>query len=82
MVTCRKFVEFLVEYMDGVLPEPQRDEFDAHLAQCVACVAYMKSYAETIKLGKAAFKDLDAAVPGEVPEDLVTAVLKARRIRT
>jgi len=81
MVTCRTFVEFLMDYMSGELPEPQRDEFDGHLAQCVACVAYMKTYAETIELGKAAFKDPDAAVPEEVPEDLVKAVLKARRIR-
>ena len=81
MVTCRKFVEFLLDYTSGALPASQRDEFDAHLAQCVACVAYMKTYAATIELGKAAFRDPDAAVPDEVPEDLVTAVLEARRIR-
>jgi hypothetical protein len=41
----------------------------------------MKTYAGTIELEKDAFKDSDAAVPDEVPEDLVNAVLKARRIR-
>ena len=79
MVTCRTFVEFLVEYMSGELPEPQRDEFDGHLAACVACVAYMKTYAKTVELGKAAFQNLDAAVPDDVPEDLVKAVLASRR---
>jgi anti-sigma factor RsiW len=78
MVTCRTFVEFLMDYMSGELPDSQRDEFDGHLAACVACVAYMKSYEETIELGKAAFKDPDAPVPADVPEDLVKAILAAR----
>jgi anti-sigma factor RsiW len=81
MVTCRTFVEFLMDYLDGGLSASQRDEFDAHLAACTACVAYMNNYAETIELGKAAFKDPDAAVPSEVPEDLVRAVVAARRAR-
>jgi anti-sigma factor RsiW len=78
MVTCRTFVEFLSDYLSGGLPDKQRDEFDGHLAACVACVAYMKTYAETIELGKAAFKDPDAEVPKDVPEDLVKAILAAR----
>ena len=81
MITCRTLVEFLMDYMSGELPEPQRDEFDEHLAACVACVAYMKSYADTIKLGKAAFENPDAVVPDDVPEDLVKAILDARRAR-
>ena len=79
MITCRTFVEFLMDYLSGGLPEAQRDEFDGHLAACVACVAYMKTYSETITLGKAAFKDPEAPVPAEVPEDLVKAILSARR---
>jgi anti-sigma factor RsiW len=82
MITCRTFVEFLMDYMSGELPEPQRDQFDEHLAACVACVAYMKTYENTVKLGKAAFADPDAAVPDDVPEDLVKAVLQARRTGT
>lgn len=78
MVTCQTFVEFLMDYLSGGLPESQRNEFDEHLAACVACVAYMKTYTETIELGKAAFKDPDAPVPADVPEDLVKAILAAR----
>ena len=81
MITCRTFVEFLMDYMSGELPEAQRDEFDGHLAACVACVAYMKTYSDTVKLGKAAFENPDAAVPDDVPEDLVKAILEARRAR-
>jgi anti-sigma factor RsiW len=79
MITCRTFVEFLMDYLSGELPEHQRDDFDRHLADCVACVAYMNTYRETIALGKAAFRDPDAAVPGDVPEDLIKAILEVRR---
>ena len=82
MVTCRTFVEFLMDYLSGGLPDSQRDEFDAHVAACVACVAYMKTYKETVELGKAAFQDPDSEVPTEVPEDLIKAVLAARRANT
>ena len=78
MITCRTFVEFLMDYMSGELPEPQKDEFDAHVSACVACVAYMKTYGETVTLGKAAFANPDAPLPDDVPEDLLKAILKAR----
>ena len=78
MITCREFVEFLMDYLSGELPEDRRSTFDLHLAMCSACVAYMKSYQETVKLGKAVFADLDEQLPAEVPEDLVRAILAAR----
>jgi anti-sigma factor RsiW len=52
--------------------------FDAHLAGCADCVAYVKTYAATIRLGKAAFVEPDAPVPADVPEALVRAILAAR----
>ncbi len=82
MVSCRTFVEFLMEYLSGGLPPAERDEFDEHLSACVACVAYMKTYSDTIALGKAAFEDLDADVPEGVPEDLVKAIVAARQAST
>jgi anti-sigma factor RsiW len=79
MITCRTFVDFLMEYLDGSLPPGQADSFDEHLAQCTACVAYMKTYQETVRLGKQAFSDPDAEVPEDVPEELVKAILEARK---
>jgi len=79
MITCRMFVEFLMNYLEGDMPAEERNRFDAHLAVCEACVDYMKSYQETVRLGKEAFRDLDAEVPPDVPEDLVKAILSARR---
>jgi anti-sigma factor RsiW len=78
-ITCRELVEFLDDYLSRLLPEPRRIAFDAHLAACPACVAYMKSYQVTLGLEKAAFNSKENPVPAEVPEELVRAVLTACR---
>jgi len=77
-MTCRKFTDFLMEYLSGELSARERTEFEWHLADCPDCAAYLKSYEETVKLGKASFPDLDAAVPQDVPEELVRAILASR----
>ena len=79
MINCRTFVEFLMDYLDGALPAGQAEVFEEHLSQCSACVNYMNTYQEAIRLGRMAFKDPEAAVPQEVPEDLVKAILEARK---
>ena len=77
-MTCRELIDFLMEYLGGELPEAERSEFDRHLSLCSPCVAYLNSYQETVKLGKAAFCHPDDPVPEEVPEELVRAILAAR----
>jgi anti-sigma factor RsiW len=78
-VTCREFTAFLADYLAGELPDLQREQFHAHLAECPSCVAYMRTYQETIRLGRAALRPADRDVPAEVPEELVQAILAARR---
>ena len=53
-------------------------KFEWHIAECPDCPVYLKSYEETIKLGKAVFADPDASVPKET-EKLVQAILASRR---
>jgi len=53
--------------------------FDHHLTLCRNCVRYLAQYRETIAAGRAAFQDPEAAVPADVPEDLVRAILAARQ---
>ena len=77
-MTCRDFVEFLSEYLSGELAKLERAEFEAHLAECPACVAYLDSYRKTIQLLKAASAHPEDQVPEEVPEQLVRAILAAR----
>jgi anti-sigma factor RsiW len=78
-LTCREIADFLMAYEDGELPDAVRREFDAHLAVCPDCVAYLESYRATVALGRRAFADEDAAAADEVPEELVQAVLSSRR---
>lgn len=78
-MTCRELIDFLGAYLDGELSEEVRLRFDEHLAACPECSAYLETYRETVKLAKRAFKDPDDPVPADVPEDLVKAILAARR---
>jgi anti-sigma factor RsiW len=78
MLTCRELIEFLADYVEGELSADERARFDAHLAVCPHCVDYLHGYRESIRLGRAAFADA-TDVPDEVPEELVDAILAARK---
>ena len=76
MMTCREILDFLMDYLDGGLSSAQRAVFEEHLAICTSCVAYLHNYQQTVKVGKS----LAAADQGEdVPEELVEAILAARK---
>ena len=81
-MTCRDFVEFLSEYFSGELTTTERAEFEAHLAECPECVAYLDTYRKTIQLSKPACAHPEDRVPDDVPEQLVRAILAARAKRT
>jgi predicted anti-sigma-YlaC factor YlaD len=78
-ITCREFVEFLADYLDGEMHEAQVAEFDTHLSHCPSCVSYMNSYRDAIRLGRTVLRDADEPLPGDVPEELVRAILAARQ---
>ena len=78
-MTCRELVEFLMEYLDGLLAEPERMCFEEHLGECPDCVAYLATYREAIRLGKEACTAGNDSIPTDVPEELVRAILAARR---
>jgi anti-sigma factor RsiW len=78
-ITCQEFVEFLDDYLSRALPEASRLAFDAHLAACPSCVAYMKTYQATVRAGRAVLATQESSVPADVPENLVRAVLAACR---
>jgi anti-sigma factor RsiW len=81
-MTCREVTEFLSEYLSGDLPSAQRAAFETHLEICPACVTYLQSYRDTVALGKRVFGHPDDPVADDVPEDLVQAILAARRRRS
>jgi anti-sigma factor RsiW len=77
-MTCRELIDFLMDYHSGTLPAAEKAAFDHHLALCPPCVDYLRTYEETVKLGKGACAEPDGEVPDEVPEELVRAILAAR----
>lgn len=78
-LTCREFVELLYDYLLGGLGAERTAAMNAHLAACPSCVAYLRSYEASIRMGRMALTPSDDPVPAEVPEALVRAVLAARR---
>jgi anti-sigma factor RsiW len=78
-MTCSEFTEFLDSYLSKEISPVERAEFERHLAACTHCVAYLATYEQAVALGKAVFKEKDREVPEEVPEDLVRAILAARK---
>lgn len=81
MLTCRELIAFIHDYLEGGLPETERARFEEHLAVCPACVAYLSSYEDTVRLAKAAYCDPEGPVPEDVPDELVSAILAARKVR-
>jgi len=81
-MTCREFIDFLIDYFEDDLSAREHAEFKDHLVECPDCTEYLKSYAETITLGNAAFADPDAPVPSDVPEVVVQAILASRKRST
>lgn len=66
-LACRDGVERLMDYLDGVLPEADRQAIEAHVAGCPRCVAFMESYRQTPRI-------LRSATAAELPEDLAASL--------
>ena len=49
-LVCREVVELVTEYLGGTLPTHDRARFDAHLATCPPCTAYLAQVRTTLEL--------------------------------
>jgi len=78
-MTCHEVTEFLSDYLARELPPAQHAAFDRHLGECPECVAYVKSFQHTLRLEKEACSRSADPVAEDVPDELVTAILAARR---
>ncbi len=74
-MTCREVIGFIMDYLDGELAASQRREFEKHLAECHSCVAYLRTYQQTIEM-EIATRIEDVTIP----EELVQAILASRRL--
>lgn len=66
-LACRDGVERLMDYLDGVLPEADRQAIEAHVAGYPRCVAFVGSSRVTPRI-------LRAATAAELPEDLAASL--------
>ena len=78
-MTCQEMVDFVMRYLDGELPEVQAAEFKRHMEICPPCLVYLETYKRTVELGQKACADPQGAIPDDVPEQLVQAILAARQ---
>jgi anti-sigma factor RsiW len=79
MFSCRELVDSLMACLDGTLPRERRSEIEAHLATYSSCVAYMNSYRRSIKLSKESAKPPEDSPAAQMPEQLIRAILAARK---
>jgi anti-sigma factor RsiW len=69
-MTCRQMVELVTGYLEDHLPEAERRRFEAHLALCEGCQAYLAQMRALIEeLGTLPEVQLSPAIE----EDLLTA---------
>lgn len=78
-MTCRQLIAFLDDYLAEALPASSRRPFEAHLEGCDDCVAYVDGYRRSIALARGALADGDGDPCDQLPEELVAAILAARR---
>lgn len=79
MITCRDCVEFLADYLEGNLPDEQRQTFEQHLKLCPPCERFLNTYEDTIRMAKHCLCTPTDEMKKQVPEELVQAILKARK---
>jgi anti-sigma factor RsiW len=78
-LTCREICDFVMAWLDGELPEREQAIFAAHLSLCRQCVSYLEGYKATIKLARQSHETNPCAALPPVPDDLVKAILAARK---
>lgn len=80
MIDCATFETFMLDYFEDKLPWRQKMVFNMHLRLCRECRDYLENYQSAIHLAASQkdvlFSEMDM---GEVPEDLITAIIKAQQ---
>ncbi len=75
-LSCQELVELVTDYLEARLPAPARARFEAHLAECDGCGAYVEQLRQTVRLaGRARVED----VPAPAREALLQAFRGWRR---
>lgn len=69
---CAELVERVTEYLEGVMPAPELQRLEAHLAECPDCVRHVEQLRQTLRLvGALRADDLDPALHARLHEAFV-----------
>jgi len=79
MITCSEFESFILAYLEDELALRQKFVFELHLKLCRECRDYLAAYRASLQLAKGALGTEGGHLVDDVPEDLVKAVLAARK---
>jgi len=67
---CRELVELVTDYLEDRLSPRDRERFEAHLAECEGCRAYLEQCRQTVRaLGRIP----EESLPPEARERLLAA---------
>ena len=78
-MTCREFIDFIIDYVSGELASDVSSAFERHIADCPDCYKYLTQYRTTVAAGRQAFAGEGDGVPGDAPEALIQAILRSRQ---
>ena len=79
LLTCREVLDFLSDYVEGRLSAGEAARMDEHLAVCPQCVDYLANFKVTLTACQK-LRDAELQKLGPLPEELVQAILSARRV--
>jgi anti-sigma factor RsiW len=66
-LACQELVELVTDYLEGRLEPADRERFDAHIAGCDACTAYLEQMRMTLEaLGRIPAESLSAQAQDEL----------------
>jgi predicted anti-sigma-YlaC factor YlaD len=66
-MACAELVELVSDYLERALPERDAQRFEAHLAECPGCLAYLEQMRTTIELaGRLRVEDLSPEMQSEL----------------
>ncbi|MEA2277639.1 MAG: hypothetical protein QOC78_2599 [Solirubrobacteraceae bacterium] len=60
-LTCQQLVELVTDYLEGELAPAERARFEAHIAACEHCAAYLDQMRDTL------------AILGDLPPEALSA---------
>lgn len=79
LMTCQDCTEFLMDYIDGTLPEGQRAKFELHLRDCPDCVTFLENYRKAVALAERDGREDRVKLSADAPQALIEAILASRK---